>query len=324
MVKTEIGKRARVRFGRRALLAAVLLAPLLIAGAQETSREPAEPAEPSFRPAVPADPQAFEGYWSRGLAEITSYSLEQSRYGEVHPGQAVLIFVTEDFSRSRQVKLDQPERAGEDRARVLKLNFTKKFSTGIYPYSLMASVFTPLDGSGTLKLTASAQEWCGQVFSQLNRRGEGLEIAVRSYFESEGDMNVTLADLELEDDVWTRLRLDPSTLHTGVLEILPPLLYLRLAHRPLKAYSAEATLLPPGPDGLARYRLDYPELERQLEIRYRPAFPYEVEGWEETYPEGRGGKALTTRATRKERTMLDYWKHNHLEDAPLRQQLGID
>ncbi len=101
----------------------------------------ADPAVP-----IPPDAQAFEGYWSKGQAEITSYVLDQSRYGEIHPGNAVLIFVTEDFSRSRQVKLDRPERAGEDRARVLKLNLTKKFATGVYPYSLMSSVFTPLDG----------------------------------------------------------------------------------------------------------------------------------------------------------------------------------
>lgn len=309
-------------FSHLPLLALLLFVPLL--GPALAQEEPADPPEPPRIPAVPPDAQAFEGYWSKGQAEITSYALEQSRYGEIHPGNAVLIFVTEDFSRSRQVKLDRPERAGEDRARVLKLNATKKFSTGVYPYSLMSSIFTPLDGGGSLKLTTSAQEWCGQVFTQLNRAEEGLKIEVRSYFESEGDINVVLADLELEDDVWTRLRLNPASLHTGVLEILPSMLYLRLAHRPLKAYPALATLTPAGADGLARYKLDYPDLERSLEIRFKPAFPYEIEGWEETYPEGRGGKVLTTKAGRKERLMLDYWNHNHTVDAPLRKQLGID
>ncbi len=33
---------------------------------------------------------------------------------------------------------------------------------------------------------------------------------------------------------------------------------------------------------------------------------------------------LTTKATRKERMMLDYWNHNLAADAPLRKQLGID
>ena len=290
--------------------------------AQE-AQEAQDAQEPQPVP-MPKDPAAFEGYWSRGLAELTSYTLEQGRYGEIHPGHAVLIFVTEDLSRTRQVKLDRPEAAGADRARVLKLNFTKKFSTGIYPYSLMSSIFTPLDGSGTLKITTSVQEWCGHVFMQLNRRAEGLAIEVRSYFESEGDQNLLLADLELEDDIWTRLRLNPASLHTGVLEILPSTLYLRLSHRPLKAYSAKAELTKAGADGLATYQLDYPEFERTLRIRFREAFPYEIESWEETYPDGRGGKLLTTRGVRKERLLLDYWNHNGEIDAPLRQRLGIE
>ena len=90
----------------------LFLLPLLLAPARAQDQPP-EP--PPVVPPVPADAQAFEAYWSRGLAELTSYQLEQSRYGEIHPGSAVLIFVTEDLSRSRQVKLDRPEKAGEDR-----------------------------------------------------------------------------------------------------------------------------------------------------------------------------------------------------------------
>lgn len=284
-----------------------------------------EPAEEVPRAPVPMprDGSAFEAYWSKGQAELTSYTLEQARYGEVHPGHGVLIFVTEDFSRSRQVKIERPGGPEGDKARVLKLNLTKNFTTGVYPYSVMSSIFTPLDGSGTLKLTASVQEWCGQVFAQLNRRAEGLEIETRSYFQFDGDQNTTLADLELEDDVWTRIRLNPASLNSGVVEILPSMVYLRLSHRPLRAYAAKAELKPAGADGIATYELIYPELERTLRIRFREAFPFEIEGWEETYPEGRGGKVLTTRALRKERLMLDYWNHNSLADAPLRQRLGL-
>lgn len=295
----------------------------LQATAQDSAPAPAAADTPAAKTG-PRDPAAFEGYWSKGQAEITSYTLEQARYGEMHPGQAVLIFVTEDLSARRQVKLDRPEMAGEDRVRVLKLNLTKKFATGVYPYSMMASVFTPLDLSGTLKMTASIQEWCGQVFVQLNRRAEGLKIELRSYFESEGDQNKTLTDMLLEDDVWTRLRLDPASLETGIVEILPSMLYLRLAHRPITPYAARATMTPAGADGIASYKLEYPEFQRTLTIRYRAAFPYEIESWEEKYPDGRGGPMLTTKAVRKERLMLDYWNHNATVDAPLRKRLGIE
>lgn len=274
---------------------------------------------------MPRDSATFEGYWSQGKAELTSYTLEQARYGEIHPGHAVLIFVTEDFSRQKQVKLDRPESAGEDRVRVLKLNLTKKFNTGIYPYSLMTSIFTPMDGSGTLKLTTSVQEWCGHVFAQLNRRPEGWQVESRSYFESEGDQDLQLpAGLDLEDDLWTRLRLNPASLPTGSFEMLPASLYLRLAHRPIKGYAAKAERKAAGTDGIATYELSYPELGRTLSIHYRAEFPFEIETWEERYPDGRGGKMLETRGVRKERILLDYWNHNSLLDAPLRRRLGLE
>ena len=267
--------------------------------------------------AVPQDLSAFHDYWSQGQAEITSYELEQARYGEVHPGHAVLVFVTEDFSREKQVKLDYPERAGDDRVPVLKLNFTRKFNTGVYPYSVMSSIFTPVDGSGTLKVSTSVQEWCGHVFSQLNRRESGFHIEQRSYFEAEGDTELDLESFEIEDDLWTRLRLNPHSLPTGDLAILPSSLHLRLRHRPWQVVQATAEHLPADGQGLAGYRLTYPSESRSLTIRYSAAYPHEIESWQETV----GG--LTTRAVKKERLMLDYWSRNSLDDAGLRKRLGL-
>src|SRR5688500_17809876 len=83
----------------------------------------------------------FKTYWHAGKAEINSYELSQSRYGEKRDGRAVLIFVTEDFSKKNHVKFDHPEEAVLGKVNVLKLNFTKNFTTGIYPYSMMLSVF---------------------------------------------------------------------------------------------------------------------------------------------------------------------------------------
>ena len=78
--------------------------------------------------------QAFKDYWYQGKAEITSYKLEQARYGEMRDGNAVLIYVTEDFLPEVQVKAD---RQNAKNIPVLKLNSTKNFNTGIYPYSIM-------------------------------------------------------------------------------------------------------------------------------------------------------------------------------------------
>ena len=83
----------------------------------------------------------FKAYWFDGKAELTSFSLSQERYGELRQGHAVHIFVTEDFLAEQQVKADRPL---DDNIPVLKFNGVKKFVTGIYPYSIMTSSFSPV------------------------------------------------------------------------------------------------------------------------------------------------------------------------------------
>ncbi|MGB5358593.1 MAG: septum formation inhibitor Maf, partial [Eudoraea sp.] len=74
----------------------------------------------------PLSPE-FKEYWYAGEAEITSYKLEQARYGELREGHAVLIFVTEPFLADKQVKAD---RSNSENIQVLKFNSTKKYFTG--------------------------------------------------------------------------------------------------------------------------------------------------------------------------------------------------
>lgn len=296
--------------------------------ADEAARPPVRPAADAVADAVVVPANEFGDYWYRGEAEITSYDLEQARYGALRPGTAVLIYVTEPFSRTRQVKLDDPGAAGDaasdDAVTVLKLNATRRFVTGIYPYSMMTSVFTPIgEGPAPLKVTASSQEWCGHTFTQLGRTANGYRARLFSYFESEGDQDRALPDVGLEDGLWTLLRLNPDALPTGELRLVPSAVYQRLSHRPLEPYAATARLS--AAESLRTYTLHYPALDRTLSIRFRAAFPHEVEGWEETYPDGFGADAprLTTRATRREREMLAYWQLNGPDDTSYREVLGL-
>lgn len=275
----------------------------------------------------PLGPQSddFGDYWYQGKAELTSYNLQQARYGEVHDGRAVLIFVTEPFSKSKHVKVDDASAAGDDAANVLKLNLTRTFNTGIYPYSMMSSIFTPVDRQAlphTLKVTTSVQEWCGHIFMQLNRTDEGYRTQRFSYFERVGDPRGTLPDAMLEDELWTTIRLNPDDLPTGTVQTVPGTQYVRLSHVDMRPYEAEATLEPTD-DSLMTYSLTYPKLERSVSIRFKPDFPYEIEGWTETYPSGFGPDAemMTTEATRRDRTMQAYWQQNGTEHEPLRQKL---
>lgn len=313
----------------RALVATLLA--LAVAGcAPDDTRSPEMPVETvssrseTARPAGPPSDD-FGDYWYQGEAELTSYDLQQARYGEVHDGSAVLIFVTEPFSKSKQVKVDDASAAGDDAATVLKLNLTKTFNTGIYPYSMMSSVFTPVDRQAlprTLKVTTSVQEWCGHVFMQLNRTQDGYRTQRFSYFESEGDGAGTLPDALLEDEVWTAIRLNPDDLPTGTVQMVPGTQYLRLGHVETRPYEAQATLKRAS-DSLRTYTLTYPALDRSLSIRFQADFPYEIEGWTETHPSGFGpdARALTTEATRRQRTMQPYWQQNGTEDEALRERL---
>jgi len=161
----------------------------------------------------------FEKYWHQSKAELTRYTLRQARYGDTHDGEAVLVFVTEDFLPKLQVKQEQGE--SKDAISVLKLNSYRRFYTGIYPYTVMTSSFTPATGAPTLKLSTTVQEWCGQVYSQVNRRADGLHALLHSYFQNEADQNVVLPDAALEDGIWARIRISPNSIETGSREIVP-------------------------------------------------------------------------------------------------------
>ena len=270
----------------------------------------------------------FKDYWYQGLAEITAYRLEQARYGEIRQGHASMVFVTEPFSERKQVKLDNPSTAKNDAISILKLNLTKKFNTGIYPYSMMSSTFTPVQlapNSHALKITGTSQEWCGQTFMQINNRDNNFAVELRSYFESEGDENFTLKKTWLEDELWTLIRLNPERLPVGNLTIVPGVFYTRLRHTPFEAIAATATLDNHVSNStLKTYTLDYPQQSRRLSIHFQSNFPYLIEGWEETYPSGFGSpQLLTTKAIAIKTILNDYWKHNRNNDSKLREELGL-
>lgn len=270
---------------------------------------------------------SFKDYWYQGQAELTSYHLEQARYGEMHEGEAVLIFVTEPFSKSKQVKLDYGGRNPQDEVSVLKLNLTKKFNTGLYPYSIMQSTFTPITGElPTLKVSMSSQEWCGHTYSQLNYNADGsYHHSGKSYFESEGDVEEDLSVGLLEDGLWANIRINPENLPTGKFDMIPSATFSRLRHRALEPYAANGSLSEEQ-EGLRTYTVAYPKLKRTLAITFQTAFPHTIEGWTETMPSGfgLGAPLLTTRATLNKRIMSDYWNKNRPRDAAMREELGLD
>ena len=262
----------------------------------------------------------FRSYWYDNKAEITTYNLEQARYGEVRKGHATLIFVTEDFQPKSQVKADNPD---EESVPVLKLNATKKFATGIYPYSIMQSTFFPVANSGhALKVSASIQEWCGQTYIQMNNRSQ-WDVTGFSYFESEGDQSYSVPKVFTENELFTQLRIDPKSLPTGNFECIPSLDFCRLKHIEVKPYPAEGSLLKEGVG--YTYVMDIPDILRKLVISFHDTFPYEIEAWREIYVSGFGNSAkqITTVARKKKQIRSPYWTQNSTQYSPLRDSIGL-
>ncbi|MDH3654497.1 MAG: hypothetical protein OEN21_09535 [Myxococcales bacterium] len=276
------------------------------------------PSPESFAERYPA----FDSYWYQGRAELTRYTLRQARYGDQHDGEAVLVFVTEDFLPRLQVKQEHGD--SPDGISVLKLNAYRRFYTGIYPYTLMTSSFTPaLPPRGpTLKLSSTIQEWCGNVYTQINRRDDGLHAVLHSYFQDDADQKTTLPIARLEDGIWAQIRIDPSAIPVGKQELIPALDYIRMRHKALRAYPAEVTRKSDVETDLidhpvAAVEVKYPALGRDLIIYYEPKFPYVIQAWEENV-----GPQRTT-AVRSRAIIDDYWNHNAPSDAWYRDALGL-
>jgi hypothetical protein len=273
---------------------------------------------------VVSDPEAFAKYWYSGVAEVSSYELSQNRYGEVREGDIVLVYVTEDFLPGRQVK---NESGKSNSVSVLKMNMMKKFVTGIYDYSVMTSVFTPVDrekSSHSLKVTFSSQDWCGQSFAQMNLKEGALNFETRSYFENPGDENSVLPLVNVEEDIWTLMRIEPQKLPMGKFEMVPAQEYIRMGHIELKTYKADARLLLQiGSGGKEHYvyQLNYPDLNRKVEWHCENVFPYKVLFWQETQLTPTGTTKST--ATLKETKNLPYWELNGNEHGAQRDSLKL-
>ena len=267
---------------------------------------------------------AFTEYWYTGVAELSSFSLSQARYGNIHEGKAHIIFVTEDFSRSKQVKAENQGEDSGDIISVLKLNSLRTFQTGIYDYRQMTSVFSPVDvdtGLKPLKITMSSQDWCGQTFMQLNRKGAGYLGELRSYFGSEGDQEILLEDVIPEDGIWSMIRMNPGQLPKGETLMVPGAVYLRLRHIEVKPFKAICTSEEQG--NMITYTITYPDLDRSLKIVFQSEFPYRIEGWEESSRSGFGEDAtmLTTKADRINTITTPYWELHDPEDVSERTRL---
>lgn len=266
---------------------------------------------------------AFWDHWGDGKAELASYEGEVSRYGELRDARAVLIYVTEPHDRRDWVKDDEVEKP--HRVDVLKLNRTLKFQTGIYPYAVMTSVFSPVDDWDRprfqpTKITLNAQEWCGNVFLGLWPGPEMFFEQMHSYFDSEEDRTRKVETGEktlYQDALPIQLRELDGPFNGGddwEGELVPSAWHSRTGHEPLEPVDATIERSEATVDGTAvkRFVLEYGDVEITYDIESDA--PHRLLRWEHS----NGGHLRLQESTR-----LPYWKLNKRGDESYREELGL-
>jgi len=122
---------------------------------------------------------------------------------------------------------------------------------------------------------------------------------IESYFENESKF-LSLEKTYLEDDFWSKIRLNPEELPIGEITVIPSFFFLRMKHADCKGYDCVATLTPKGKESIL--------------------------GWEEEFKSGFGAnsKTLKTEGTLLKTIQSDYWNKNKTSDSYLRTELGLE
>jgi len=229
------------------------------------------------------------------------------------------------MNKTTLIKDDTGEVRAENKEVVLKLNHTLKFRTGIYPYSIVTSVFSPVGSAGRerfapVKISFSAQEWCGHVYQMITPTMEAFRSEIHSYFSTEGDAITTTRTEPLtlyEDALFIQLReLDGPFEGGGDWSgyVVPSLWSSRRHHTPLEPVPATITRSDGERDGtpVTRFVLAYGNFTRTMEVETAPE--HRILGW--TTSEGEQAALLRT-------TRLPYWRLNGNDDVDYLKELGF-
>lgn len=286
---------------------------------------------------LPAEPRAtassaFWDHWGDGRAELSGYRLEVRRYGEMRNGELVTVYVTEPHDRRTWVKDDHVQ--DPHRVEVLKLLASRTFDTGIYPYTVLSGVFSPVDRwrdepFQPVRVELDAQEWCGSESHRVWVGPDRYRSLRLSYFDDPGE---SLREVEAsegalyEDALLVQLReLDGSFAGGGDWEgtLVPDLWLLRAELRSAEPLEASITRTEGDRAGIpvTRFRIQAPldgrTYERVFEVE-RDA-PRRVLTWT-TRIDGE----VVERAEILETVRLPYWELNRVGDEAYRERLGLD
>ncbi len=274
-----------------------------------------------------AEPQTsqFWNHWSDGKAEVNAYTVTQKRYNELRSGTVFLIYVTEPFSKGRQVKVDYYDPKNSDHTIALKLNIIEEFQTGIYNYPLMTShFFDAANGFAPLKSVFSSQEWCGAAYEQINWLPKAPRISVRSYFEGESLDTTLPKDSRLIDSLFVYGR---GLIQGGPNEVIgfsgrwiESAQQRRLIHRTAQQYKANPSFgkMKKVSTGLGQHTARPLGFKRasgadcQIDVEIKS--PFRILGWSCS-----DGEIATLTGSLR----TDYWKKTKSSDTKLLKRLGV-
>lgn len=268
----------------------------------------------------------FWSHWGDGKAELSGYTITTPRYGSLRKGELVLIYVTEDIDQRTRIKDDRGKTPQNRRVPVLKLNSSLKFLTGIYPYSVMTSVFAPIrplvarERFAPVKISFSAQEWCGHVFGIWHSDAKQLVQTLLSYFSSEGETRTTLTTAPgtlYEDALLIQLRELDGPFNGGKSwegMLVRHAWSFRRRHVPVSAVAATITRreIRHGGKPATEFRLAAGSYTRTFIVERDT--PRRILSW--TTSEGE-------RAVLRKSARLPYWKLNHPGEERYRKQIGL-
>lgn len=295
------------------------------AGATPTARAPA------------VDPP-FGSYWHDGKAELDGYRYAVTRYGQLRRGQCTAIYVTEPFSRSKRVKVDDATRNPKDTFDVLKLNLVRDFQTGIYDYNTMTSLFVQSSDLEPVKASFASMEWCGNVYEELRVDPGLVSQRLSSYFEDESTSQDARRPKDglLEEELFMRLRglygdyLSPG--QAKAVAFLPSAFRRRLTHQPLRWTSARierasaprAVQVPAGRFSTVVYTVKIQGGPEGLFFVDR-AYPHRIVRWE--WRQAARGERLGGESNDSGELMgstrISYWKLHGEGDESYLRRLGL-
>lgn len=219
-------------------------------------------------------------YWTNGTVEMNTYMLMQTGDEGALEGEMVLLYALEDVF--------QPDcTAFADKA-ILRLSMVKKNRDEIFESRLTTHIYTPANGldetpEPTVKIIYGAEQWEEQHYSRVEKDQNGYRIKSYSFDTGEA-LRTRYFTAMPEEDVWTRMRLDPLSLPMGSFEMIPGQEYLDRHSIEPESYGVIGKLqLQITADHLQHYvyQLYFPELQRRVEWRFEAYFPYTLLNWEE-------------------------------------------